>query len=144
MTRPGERTLLAFDFGTRRIGVAVGQEFTASASPLTTLTPVQNRPDWDAIARLINEWKPDALVIGVPYHMDGTAHEMTEAARRFGRQLAGRFGLPVHEADERLSSDEAERRTGSHRRQRKGDIDRVAAQVILEDWLRQQQEQGHG
>jgi putative Holliday junction resolvase len=144
VTRPGERTVLGFDYGTRRIGVAVGQEFTSTANPLVTLTSVQNRPDWDAIERLIKEWKPDALVIGVPYHMDGTAHEMTEAAKRFGRQLAGRFELPVHEADERLSSDEAERRTGAHKRQSKGDIDRVAAQVILEGWLRQQQEQGHG
>jgi len=144
VTRPGERTVLGFDYGTRRIGVAVGQEFTATANPLTTLTPVQNRPDWDAIERLIKEWKPDALVIGVPYHMDGTAHDMTKAAQRFGRQLAGRFELPVHEAEERLSSDEAERRTGARQRQRKGDIDQVAAQVILEGWLRLQQEQGHG
>ncbi|HZE14886.1 MAG TPA: Holliday junction resolvase RuvX, partial [Mycobacterium sp.] len=125
--------------------MAVGQELTRTASPLTTVFFVRNRPDWDRIAELIDAWKPDAVVIGVPYHMDGSEHQITAAARKFGRQLQARFGLPVYEADERLSSREARARTvsermaGERKRIRKGDIDQLAAQIILADWLRQQE-----
>jgi putative Holliday junction resolvase len=139
------RTILAFDYGTTKIGVAVGQELTCTASSLTTLFHVNKSPDWNAIAGLIESWRPDALVVGVPYHMDGTEHEITHAARRFGRQLHGRYGLPVHEMDERLSSREAravaldKRARGVRRKAKKGDIDQVAAQIILQDWLQQQE-----
>jgi len=148
VTAPGERTLLGFDFGRRKIGVAIGQELTASARELDTVSCTDGRPDWDAIARLIGRWRPDALVIGVPYHMDGREHEITEAARRFGRQLHGRFGLPVFEVDERLTSREArehiagQRAAGLRGRARKGDVDRAAARIILQDWLRQQENHG--
>lgn len=138
----GTRRLLGFDYGTRRIGVAVGQELTRTAEPLTTLHTALGRPDWQAIDRLMAEWRPDAVVVGLPLNMDGTEQEMTEAARRFGNQLRERYNLPVHLIDERLSSIEAERHLHEsdlpkRKRQTKETIDQVAAQLILESWLAQ-------
>lgn len=135
-------TVLGFDFGRARIGVAAGQAITASASPLATVSARAGGPDWPHIDRLIAEWQPDALVVGIPVHLDGTAQPLTQAARRFGRELEVRYGLPVHAADERLTSRAASaeiaaaRRAGSGRRTRKGDVDRLAARLILEEWLR--------
>ena len=130
------QVLLGFDFGKKRIGVATGQTITQSANPLITLSAKQGAPDWEAIETLIQEWKPNALVVGIPYHMDGSEQPMTLAAERFCRQLEGRFNLPVHHADERLSSVQAESLL-----KEQGDssskIDAVAAQVILESWLQQ-------
>lgn len=134
------RTLLGFDYGEKRIGVAVGQALTATATPAETLLCHGNQPDWAGIARLIETWRPHALVVGLPLNMDGTEHEVTEAAREFGRELERRFGLPVHLIDERLTSIEAGHLlAGSTRgaRRRKADIDKVAAQLILETWLAQ-------
>ena len=130
------QTLLGFDYGRLRTGVAVGQTLTATASALVTLTARNNKPDWDGIDKLIKEWQPDALVIGVPLHMDGTEQEMTKAAQKFGRQLKARYNLPVYEADERLSSAEAEQNLGSG--QDKAAIDREAARLILQAWLNEQ------
>jgi len=124
------RTLLGFDFGTKKIGVAVGQEQTGDANPLKTLPAVNSAPDWAAISKLIEQWQPDALVLGLPVHMDGTEQPLTQAARRFGRQLEGRYQLPVHLADERLTTVEARQ---SH--SKRGDVDAVAAQIILQTWL---------
>lgn len=135
---------MSFDYGTRRIGVATGQEITRTATALTTLQSVQQKPDWAAIERLIREWQPDALVVGVPYHMDGSEHEMTAAAQKFGRQLHGRFNIPVYEMDERLSSRAAEEELAAQRaggrksKTRKSEIDSLAAQIILQDWLQQE------
>ncbi len=128
------RTLLAFDYGLKRIGVAVGQTQTRSANPLQTLSVKRNRPDWRAIAKLIETWAPDALVLGLPLNMDGTEQEMTAIVKRFGRQLEGRFGLPVYLVDERLSTREARARLEDSGRPA-DDVDPVAAQVILEDWF---------
>jgi putative Holliday junction resolvase len=133
---PPYRTLLGFDYGHKRIGVAVGQMLTRSATPLTTISARDQRPDWTAIGRLINEWTPDALVVGIPYHMDGSAHATSAAAQRFCRQLEGRYGLVVHPAEERLSSYIVESQLGG-KQEAKGDIDALAAQVILQDWLQQ-------
>lgn len=136
---------MAFDFGLKRIGVATGHEQTGVASPLTTLQIQQASPDWDAIGRLISEWQPDALIVGVPYHMDGTESDMSAAAQRFGRQLHGRFRLPVYEVDERLTSQAAEtehrqqRQSGRRSKTAKGDIDMLAASLILQTWLQQQE-----
>ena len=129
-------TLLGFDYGRKRIGVAVGQQITCSANALTTVTARDGKPDWDSIGNLMREWKPDALVVGIPYHMDGTEQEMTLAARRFCRQLAGRYHLPVYEADERLSSWQVEQQT-REQHSKCSDIDRQAARIILQDWLQQ-------
>ncbi len=128
------RTLLAFDFGLKRIGVAVGQTLTGTANPLQTVAVRRDTPDWPAITRLIETWAPNALVVGMPLNMDGTEQEMTRCAKRFGRQLEGRFGLPVHLVDERLSTREAKTRLSSVGRG-KAEADPVAAQVILESWL---------
>jgi len=132
------RTLLGFDYGRKRIGVAVGQQITQSATALTTVSACDGKPDWPAITLLIEEWKPDALVVGIPYHMDGSEQNMTGAAQRFCRQLEGRYRLPVHPADERLSSYIVE--SGPARSGKAGEtIDPLSAQVILQDWLQQKE-----
>jgi len=138
------RTLLGFDYGRKRIGVAVGQELTASAQPLATVHMVQNKPDWDHITRLLEQWKPALVIVGKPLNMDGTEHEMTRAATRFANQINGRYNLPVEMIDERLTSLQAEeiiteqRRTGRIKKNAgKAAIDQVAAQLILETWFHQ-------
>lgn len=128
-------TLLAFDYGKKRIGVAVGQTQTRTANPLETIMVKGNDPDWPAIERLIRTWAPDALVVGLPLNMDGSEQEMTDQARRFGRRLEGRFRLPVHLADERLSTREARTRLVESGKPGDGEADPLAAQVILEGWL---------
>ena len=97
------QSFLAFDFGTKRTGVATGNTLTRSATPLTTIA-AEGDARFAAIGRLITEWQPDALVVGLPFHPDGAAHDNTRRAQRFARQLHGRFRLPVHEVDERYSS----------------------------------------
>ena len=137
---PTPQTYLCFDFGLRRIGVAVGQSQTASASPLEVVIRNGDR-HWQRIEHLLHPWQPHALIVGVPLTESGEVQEMTRAARRFGRQLAGRYGLPVFEADERLTSRMAQERFRDHRRSgsaRRSDADRedaIAAQIILEQWL---------
>lgn len=128
-------TLLCFDFGTKRIGVAVGQSITQTATPLQTVKNKNKRPDWDHIKRLIDEWQPDALIVGVPLDMMGEIQEMTIASEKFMRQLHGRFHLPVYDVDERLSSFEAAQRTG-----KTTDLDPVSAQAILETWFAENHE----
>ena len=134
------RTLLGFDYGTRRIGIAVGQEVTRSVTPLATLHSKHDKPDWDAIGRLIAEWQPDLLIVGLPLHLDGTEQELTQRARRFGNQLKGRYNLPVEMMDERLTSYEAEQllEQRSHHGAGRSDpdaVDQVAAQLILQSWF---------
>ncbi|WP_127996945.1 Holliday junction resolvase RuvX [Piscinibacter defluvii] len=120
-------SFLAFDFGTRRIGVACGNSLTRRASPLRTIA-AEGDARFAAIGRLIDEWQPDALVVGVPFHPDGAAHDNTRRAQRFARQLHGRFGLPVHEVDERYSTTEAQ----SHGAR---DLDAASAAIILDQFL---------
>lgn len=131
----GAQTLLGFDYGTSKIGVAVGQMLTRTATPLTTLLSVKSKPDWDRINQLIHEWQPEALVVGLPLKLDDSATEMTEPARKFARQLQGRYQLPVHMADERLSSREAWSRIGGKAVHNVRQIDAMAAKLILETWL---------
>jgi putative holliday junction resolvase len=136
----GGATLLAFDYGRRRIGVAVGNTLTRQARPLLTLDVTETGPDWTRIAALLEEWRPARLVVGVPYNDDAAAAIAAEA-QRFARRLHGRCGLPVDTVDERLSSAEAherlrtERRAGRRGTIAKRDIDSAAAAVILQDWL---------
>jgi putative Holliday junction resolvase len=120
-------SFLAFDFGTKRIGVATGNTLTRSATPLRTVA-AEGEARFAAIAALITEWQPDALVVGVPFHPDGAPHDNTERARRFARQLHGRFRLPVHEVDERYSTTEAA--SGGAR-----DLDAASAAIILNQFL---------
>ena len=131
------KSLLCFDFGTKRIGVAVGQTVTQTANPLQTVRNKNNRPDWKTIEQLVDEWQPDALVVGQPLNMMDEVQEMTIAAEKFMRQLHGRFHLPVYSIDERLSSFEAAQRTG-----RTTDLDSVAAQAILETWFAENYNKG--
>jgi putative pre-16S rRNA nuclease len=134
---PGGDLLLAFDFGRRRIGVAVGQPLTRTATALRTLKCVGTRPDWPGISEIIRTWQPRALVVGLPLSLGGDEHELTRAARRFGNQLAGRYRLPVHWVDERLSSAEAANLLA--RRGHRADVDQEAARLILETWLGQRE-----
>ena len=127
-------TLLGFDYGTRKIGVAVGQTLTGTATPLETLLAVKQKPDWTRITQLIEEWQPEALVVGLPLDVDDSETDATSPARRFSRQLEGRFGLKVHLADERFTSFEARDRLG-HKAKNVEDYDAVAAKLILETWL---------
>jgi putative Holliday junction resolvase len=122
------RSYLAFDFGVKRVGVAGGNTLLGAARPLRTVE-AQGTARFDAIAALLREWQPDALVVGVPFHPDGAPHDNTARARRFARQLHGRFGLPVHEVDERYSTTEA-RAAGA------ADVDAASAAVILDQFLR--------
>ncbi len=149
-TSSGRRTLLGFDFGLRRIGVAIGQELTRTATALITLKAQDGSPDWEQVAGLVRTWRPDALVVGIPHNMDGTEHELTHAALRFVRRLEGRFHLPVYRVDERLTSVEAQniiatygRPPGRRKKGKKTELDSVAAQVILQNWL-DQDEKTHG
>ena len=136
---PARGTLLGFDFGLARLGVAVGELETGQASALVTISGEAKGPRFAAIEKLIAEWRPVALVVGIPSHLDGTPHDMTARCRRFGNQLNGRYGLPVMECDERLTSMEAERAlTGAGRgrwQDRKPLLDAVAAQIILQHFL---------
>lgn len=143
----GEQVYLGFDFGQRRIGVAVGQALTGAARPLTTLAcATPGAPDWERIGQLLQEWQPAALVVGVPRHADGADSALTAAAERFGRRLHGRFALPVHLIDEQLSSHAAERelsergRGGRRLAKHKHEIDSLAAAIILETWLAERHE----
>lgn len=132
--------VLGFDFGKRRIGVAVGQSATRSASALETVAH-RDVPDWPAIERLIKEWKPSMLLVGLPLGYEGDETDMSRAARKFGAELEKRLGLNVVYADERHSSQAAESRfaamraEGSMRRKHSGQLDAMAAQIILENWL---------
>lgn len=127
-------TLLGFDFGPRKIGVAVGQTVTESASPLTTIRSRRDKPDWAGIERLIREWQPDGAVVGLPYNVDDTQGQLAPRVQRFARQLRGRFGLEVHLVDERLTSIQARRQLGPEAASLEA-IDAMAAKLILETWL---------
>lgn len=127
-------TLIGFDYGPRKIGVAVGQTVTCSASPLTTLRSRDEKPDWIRIEALIREWRPHAAVVGLPFNMDDTETGLAPRARRFARQLNGRFGLTVHLVDERLTSIEARNQLGRNATSLEV-VDAMAAKLILETWL---------
>ena len=125
---------LAFDFGTKRVGVATGNTLLRQASPLTTIA-AEGAARFERIEALLGEWKPDALVVGVPYHPDGATHDNTRRAQRFARQLQGRFALPVHEVDERYSTTEA--RANHADRRGAVDVDAASAAIILNQYLNQ-------
>lgn len=131
-------TTLAFDFGEKRIGVAVGDNSLGIAHPLHTITAEANAARFAAIGALIAEWRPSCLVVGLPRHLDGTEHELSRLCRKFAQRLHGRFNLPVYLVDERLSSAEASqalRQTGIGGRRQKPVLDQVAAQTILQSFF---------
>lgn len=131
-------TVLAFDFGLKRIGVAVGEWETRTAHALETIAGEANGPRFDRIAALIGEWRPQELAVGLPLHLDGGEHDMTRRCRRFAHQLHGRFGLPVALVDERLTSAAAAAelaQEGLAAGRRRASLDSVAARHILQDYL---------
>jgi putative Holliday junction resolvase len=135
-------TILAFDFGTRRIGVAVGESAIGLAHPLTTIASEQNDHRFAAIGSLIDEWHPALLVVGLPLHADGAAHALTARARRFAKQLEGRFGLATELVDERFTTHaaaEALSDAGVKTRAHKDVRDQVAAQLILQTYFDQRE-----
>lgn len=131
-------TLLGFDFGTKSIGVAVGQQLTGTARPLTALKAQEGTPDWNLIEKLLKEWQPDYVVVGLPLNMDGTEQPLTARVRKFANRLHGRFGVRVELQDERLSTVEARAdlfKRGGFRALQKGQVDSQSAVIILQDWF---------
>ncbi|HQW77314.1 MAG: Holliday junction resolvase RuvX [Dokdonella sp.] len=133
--------VLAFDVGTRTIGVAIGHPISGSARALSTVAVSHGRIDWSAIDILVKDWQPQAFVVGLPLALDGSEQEMTRHARSFAGELGRRYNRDVHESDERFTSKEAARRfagqraQGTARRKHGAEIDALAAQIILESWL---------
>lgn len=136
-------SLLALDFGLRRIGVATGSPLTGTASPLTTIAASDGLPDWGALDALIADWRPDLLVVGLPRNTDGSESDMSRRARGFADELAQRYGIVISLADERYTSAEAEtilkqqRQSGArNKRIKKEDVDSMAAMLIADSWMR--------
>lgn len=129
------KTVLCFDFGMRKIGVAIGQSVTNTARALHNIKAQDGIPNWGVITALINEWRADALVVGLPYNMDKTEQHITFAARKFARRLEALYRLPVHMMDERLTTKEALSQL-HELGDKKTDVDSYAALLILEAWLR--------
>ena len=133
-------TLLAFDFGTKSIGVAIGQRITGTARPLTAIKANDGTPDWTQFEKLLKEWQPELVVVGLPLNMDGTNQPLTDRARKFANRLHGRFGVKVELQDERLSTVEARAglfERGGFRALNKGSVDSASAVVILESYFEQ-------
>jgi putative Holliday junction resolvase len=120
---------MAFDFGTTKIGVAVGQKITGTATPVAVVKAREGIPLWQMIDRLVEEWKPTVFVVGLPINMDGTESDMSKAATRFSRRLHGRYGISIELMDERLSTFEAREFETPEQ------LDAIAAKLILETWL---------
>ena len=138
MTQVPLSILLGFDFGMKRIGVAVGQTVTQSARPLKTIKAKEGVPDWDEIEQLIKIWQPDAFIVGIPLNMDGTEQLLTKSVYTFMEQLQARYSLPVYGMDERLSTVDAREhlfQKGGFKALQNGQVDSVAAQLILQNWL---------
>lgn len=132
------KTLLAFDYGTKNIGVASGQTITRSASSLASLKAKDGVPDWTQIEKILAEWKPDLVLIGLPLNMDDTESELSARARKFANRLHGRFGVKIELVDERLTSFEAKGEVmgrGGSRDYKNNPVDSIAARLILESWL---------
>jgi putative Holliday junction resolvase len=131
------KTVIGFDFGTRWTGVAVGQTLTAQARPLNAIKSINSKPNWQAIEKILKEWQPEKLIVGLPTGFDGKPQEMTETIKKFSRQLHGRYHIDTELADERLTTREAYLiaiDSGEHKS--KPEIDSIAAVLITESWLR--------
>lgn len=135
------RSILGFDFGSKSIGVAIGQEVTGTASPLPALKAKDGIPNWDAIAAIYQEWEPQIVVVGLPLNMDGSHQQITFAAKKFGNRLHNKFKVPIENYDERLTTTDAKARLfelGGFKKLEKGKIDSVSACLIVEGWIEQQ------
>lgn len=132
------KIVIGFDFGLKRIGVAIGQTITKTARPLDTIYAKSGEPNWQAISKLIEKWQPDALIVGIPLNMDGTLQTITTDALTFSKTLRERYHLEVYEVDERLTTKDARERLfkeGGYQSLQDGQVDRVAAQLILQNWF---------
>jgi putative Holliday junction resolvase len=137
----GQRTVLAFDFGTKSIGVAVGQEITGTASPLSALKATDGIPNWDIVARLFAEWQPHIAVVGLPLNMDGSNQHVTFSAKKFANRLSAKYHLPVETVDERLTTVDAKAQLfdmGGYKKLNKQSIDNASACLIFESWIARQ------
>jgi putative holliday junction resolvase len=137
MSAARSETVMGFDFGEQRIGIAIGETLLGEARALTTVAEEANERRFDAIGKLIAEWQPARLVVGLPHHADNREHEFAARCQRFARQLNGRFGLPVDLADESYSSCVAGERLAGDKLKNKSRLDAEAAAVILQAWLDQ-------
>ena len=136
--KENSRTILAFDFGVKNIGVAVGQTVTQTATELAPLKASNGIPNKAALIQLVEEWLPDYFVVGIPLNMDGTEMEMTHRARKFANRLKASFNREWFAADERLSTREAKeiaRKKGQKKTYKQNPVDSLAAKIILEDWM---------
>ncbi len=143
MSKPSVRCVIGFDFGLKRIGLATGQTITGTASPLVTLKAVNQTPDWKSIETHIRQWMPDALIVGIPYLLDGGESDTTRAARNFSKELGRRFNLPVYTIDESLTSVAAQEQLKQDikiSKHNKHEIDKMAAAIIVQSWLNLQQD----
>jgi putative Holliday junction resolvase len=129
-----EGFVIGFDFGLRRIGVAIGQTITQTATPETIVKSKDGKPDWQHITELFERWKPVAIVVGLPMRLNGEEQALTQPARKFGQRLSGRYHLPVYYIEEQLSSIEAENRITKIKKSPQY-LDDHAAQIILQNWL---------
>ncbi len=137
----GQRTVIGFDFGKKFIGVAVGQEITGHANPLGSIKATNGIPHWESLSNYLYEWQPDIIVIGLPLNMDGSEQQLTLDAKKFGRRIAGRFGLTVVFQDERLTTADAKEQLfsrGGYRNLKKDHIDAESARLIIESFFEQQ------
>lgn len=131
-------TIMGVDFGTGSIGFAIGQTMTGTASPIGAIKAKNGTPDWQQVEKLLKEWQPNLVVVGLPLNMDGSEQEMTQRARKFANRLHGRFGVQITTHDERLSTADAKSHlfeTGGYRNLKKGNVDAQSAVVILESYF---------
>lgn len=141
MPEAANQRVMAFDFGTRRIGVATGQQMLGTGQPQAMIPARDGIPDWEVVGQLLAEWQPDLVVVGLPLNMDDSENDMCARARKFGKRLHGRFHVPVEMVDERLTSFEAKGEvmaSGGSRDFGRHGVDDRAAVLILETWFRQQ------
>ena len=134
--------VIAFDFGLKRTGVAIGNTITGSATPECTLNSKDNQPDWDGISNLFNEWQPTQVVVGIPTELDGSENPLNKTIQRFCNQIQGRYNVKVDQENEQFTSIEAAQRlkqlrqTGRKKKITKDEVDKIAASIILENWMR--------
>ena len=137
----GQRTLMGFDFGSKSIGIAIGQEITGSANPLQSLKARDGIPNWDNLAAIVQQWQPDLFIVGLPLNMDGTNQPITFAAKKFANRLTAKYGIPTQTQDERLSTVDAKAQLfaqGGYKNLTKNKVDNLSAKLIIESWCEAQ------
>ena len=137
----GQRTIMGFDFGSKSIGIAIGQEITGSANPLQSLKARDGIPNWDNLSALVEQWQPDIFIVGLPLNMDGSNQPITFAAKKFANRLSTKYGIPAQTQDERLTTVDAKAQLfaqGGYKNLSKGKVDNLSAKLIIESWCEAQ------